>query len=61
MKIGSPEFKRWAHGMLPAFINEPSRLVDAMGNAASVVRLVFDLGRAYDRRITMADARKRKQ
>lgn len=44
--IGSDGFNEWARGIMPAVV-EKDVVIAALAEPASVVRILFDLGRMY--------------
>ncbi len=48
MRIGSDEFNKWARVMLPTVV-EADVVIAALAEPASVVRILFELGREYER------------
>lgn len=48
MIVGSNEFNKWARGIMPAVV-EADVVIAALAEPASVVRILFELGRQYQR------------
>ncbi len=46
--IGSKEFNKWVSNTMPAFV-EKDVIVSALKEPGSVVRIIFEVGRHYER------------
>ena len=54
-EIGSNEFDRWARDTMPGMM-EKSVVVTALSDTTSVVRIIFELGRHYERLVKTKEA-----